>query len=125
MEKKIEIHTLVQDKNKLKEIKRKNKLSLSFQLKMVFSKYTQLPIEDLVDIVENIYPEIKNDYKRSQITTGIRKFEESLQYFRKVHLALVTKFPRLEFNDLTSIIVHHHFRSINDPLTKKEQADIR
>jgi hypothetical protein len=125
MEKKIEIHILVQDKNTLKEIKRKKKFSFAFQLEMIFSKYAQLPVEDLVIIVEKTYPEILKCHKHSQITTGIRKFEESFQYFRKIHLALITKIPRLEFNDLTSIIVYHHLRSKNISLTDKEQADIR
>lgn len=103
------------DKNKIMEIKKSSKRSYLEQLQEIFNYYEKISVELFADKVINNYDQL-NDLKKDLVTITIKNelFTQE-EYFRKIHKAILTKLPQLEFKEMLIIMIAQFMKDKEDP----------
>lgn len=105
MKENIDIKVFKSDKELLKKIKEKSKNTYTEQIKKILGSSCSAPVEKLAEKIIASYTNLKKERKDTITIKSIFIHNEEL-HLRKVHSALLTKLPRLEYKEMILLIIH-------------------
>ena len=109
----IDLNLFKKTKVILNKNKNNNKITYLDQIKEIFSYYQNIPVEEVANIIIANYQKEYNISDIKRITLQQEKIQVELDYLRKIHNAIITKIPNIEFKEMLLLLLDHYTKTDN------------